>query len=106
MPQKLDETYEPKPFMCKGCGWTLGESYRDIGKRVTQLRVYRVARPSEIGADLRQMAFAAKYSITHGNDCGVMCEHCGAETGWYANQTAIEEMLERKSKRIQEVLNG
>lgn len=91
--------YEPKLFCCNVCGWILGESYREPSIRITQLRVYRNARAPELGADLRPLAVAVKFVALKVNDGAVLCEHCGGETSWYANQTAISEMLERKSLR-------
>lgn len=88
----------PKLFSCK-CGWLLGESYRDAGKRVTQLRVYRSPRAPEQGADLRNIPAFQKFVVTELNDGFVLCGHCGARVGWYANQGAISEMLERRSVR-------
>ena len=92
--------YEPRLFRCRACGWTVGESYREPEKRITQLRVYRQAIHKEIGVDFRPIAFAAKYSVIQANDCVVMCDHCGAGTPWLANQTAIEEMLQRRLKLV------
>jgi len=90
---------ENKPFCCIACDWILGESYREIGKRITQLRVYRHPRASEQGVDLRPLAVAVKFSTLRVNDGVVLCEHCGVETPWFANQTALIEMLERRSAR-------
>lgn len=92
----------PRVFVCKVCGWILGESYRDQARRITQLRIFR--HPCEIGTPpmpvhahlLRPQLIYAAVQV---NDCTVLCEHCGAEVSWYANQNAIEIMIERRRKR-------
>ena len=59
---------EIKPFCCIACDWILGESYRETGKRITQLRVYRHPRAVEQGVDLRPLAVAMKFSALRIND--------------------------------------
>jgi hypothetical protein len=94
--------YDPKPFFCR-CGWILGESYRELNQRITQLRIYRCARAPECGLDLNDTPKHVKFSVTRLNDGAVICGHCGSEESWYANQSAIAEMLERKYIRRLEV---
>jgi hypothetical protein len=92
----------PKAFRCHQCGWILGESYREDGKRITQLRTYRHPRPREDGLDTRDIGNGIKYSMMRVNDGTVACEHCGYcgdGNDWIANQTAIAEMLERRNAR-------
>lgn len=100
----MSDDYEPKPFKCKGCGWILGESYREQGKRITQLRVYRY--PS--GPDWKLLnpqlitsapVLAVLFVAVQVNDCAVLCENCGEATTWYANQTAIDDILSRRRKQ-------
>lgn len=100
---------DPRPFKCRNCGWVLGYSYRELGKRITHLRILR--HPYEQVVDFVPVANPSRpapiYAAMAVNDGIVLCEHCGAETGWFANQTAISAMIERKSKRAQEaVVNG
>lgn len=90
--------YVPKPFCCDGCGWVLGESYRRDGRRVTQLRVLRM--PVERAGGSGQQADFVAVGV---NDATVVCGHCGAETAWYANQNAIEDMLSRR-RVVEEVV--
>lgn len=99
----------PRVFTCKVCGWILGESYRDQAKRITQLRIFRhsceVGTPAmSVHAHLRRPELI--YAAVQVNDCTVLCEHCGAQVSWYANQSAIEMMIERKAKRVQEVVGN
>lgn len=94
----------PKIFCCDACGWILGESYREEGKRITQLRVYRHSRAVSQGLDLRLIPPFVKYSEIKVNDGSPLCEHCGFENKWYANQDAMSEMLKRKSRRNAEVM--
>jgi len=86
----------------------LGYSYRDPGKRITQLRILR--HPYEQVADFVPAAKPSRpalvYAAMQVNDCMVLCEYCGAEVGWYANQNAIEMMIERKAKRVQEAVSN
>jgi len=98
--------YEHRLFHCKICKWILGEIVFEKGQRITQLRVYRHARTIEDGIDLRDIPSAAKYAVIRVNDGAVMCEHCGADDGWYANRTAIEQMRKRKSAGRMEVVSG
>jgi hypothetical protein len=95
--------YDPKPFVCQVCGWILGESYREPNQRITQLRVYRLTRPPECSFDLENDCDYKAYVVTRLNDGAVVCAHCGNEQSWYANQTAIAEMLGRISLRKMEV---
>ncbi len=88
--------YEPKPFACHTCGWIVGESYREPSSRVTQLRVLRRALPQMLIIGTLPEVF---YCVIQVNDCTVVCDHCGGHTSWFANQTAIEEMLTRKRAR-------
>ncbi len=91
----------PKIFQCKVCTWVLGYSYRDPGKRITQLRILR--HPYEQIVDFVPAANprrpALVYAAMQVNDCVILCEHCGAEVGWYANQGAIEQIIERRKNR-------
>lgn len=96
--------YEPRPFVCRHCSWILGESYREQGRRITQLRVYRHAQ--SIQAAQSSVPAEQKWSVIQVNDCTVLCEHCGAGNGWFANQTAITDMLERRAKYHQEVVHA
>ena len=101
----------PRNFKCKNCGWILGESYREQGKHITHLRIFRhpqaQVEPALMVAPALQIQPATMFAAIQVNDCTVLCEHCGGSTGWFANQTAIEMMIERKSKRVQEaVVNG
>jgi len=91
----LKEPESPRLFICI-CGWILGESYRRTNRRVTQLRVYRQPRAKEDGADRRNIPAFQKFVMADVNDGFVLCGHCGARVGWYANQGAISEMLERR----------
>lgn len=99
---------DPKPFQCKNCGWVLGYSYRDPGKRITQLRILR--HPYKQVVDFVPAAKPSRpalvYAAMQVNDCMLLCEHCGAEVGWYANQNAIDMMIERKAKRVQEAVGN
>lgn len=88
--------YQPRAFLCIKCGFVLGESYREPESRITQLRIYRHPRDKW---DRPIVNVTILYAATQVNDCKVFCEHCHAETSWFANQTAIQEMLERKSAR-------
>ena len=100
----MPETYIPSPFICSGCNWILGESYRDQNSRVTQLRVFRVARIQghpELAEPTHE-----KFSTINLNDGTVVCSHCGNEQTWFANQTAMADMLQRKSLRRMAVTNG
>jgi hypothetical protein len=92
---------DPKPFKCRNCGWVLGYSYREPGKHITQLSILRHPYEQVVGVTPVTSASrpAVLFAAEHVNDCAVLCEHCGASTGWYANQNAIEAMIERKSKR-------
>jgi hypothetical protein len=94
-----DAGYRPCLFSCNVCGWLLGESYRETNSRITQLRTYRHPRTKEQGFDLRPLAIKDKFSMLKVNDGAVLCEHCGGETSWFANQNAVAEMLERRSAR-------
>lgn len=101
----------PRPFPCKVCGWILGESYREKGKRITQLRIFRHPQAQVDPVLVVTSALASRpqaiFAAIQVNDCSVICEHCGAEISWFANQNAIEMMIERKVKRVQEVIpNG
>ena len=95
---------DPRKFQCKVCGWVLGESYREQGKRITQLRIFRHPHAQMDPALIVTPAIpgrpAAMFAAIQVNDCTVLCEHCGGSTGWFANQTAIEMMIERKAKRV------
>ena len=93
--------YQPKAFRCSGCGMILGESYREDGSRVTQLRVYRYPRDVASGLDMRDVPSVYKFSATKISDGAIPC-FCGHVEGWYANQTSIAEMLERRSSREME----
>lgn len=100
---------DPKPFPCKECGWLLGESYREDGKRITQLRIFRITKdPKPVEPKGLPVPTAILYAAIGVNDCVVVCGHCGAKLSWYANQTAIEDMLSRKNnrkkKRVDEVI--
>jgi hypothetical protein len=90
--------YDPKPFLCQVCEWVLGESYREPNQRITQLRVYRVTRPPDwpLLISITDWPDNKIYSVTQMNDGTVICCHCGNKQNWYANQTAIAEMLERR----------
>ena len=88
--------YEPKTFRCTHCGWALGESYREDGRHITQLRIYRHA---SVLAQMVPEQPAILFAAVQVNDATVICDHCGAMTSWYANQTAIAEMLERRSSQ-------
>jgi hypothetical protein len=95
-------------FRCNQCGWILGESYREGGRRITQLRIYRHPRPREDGLDMREIPVYLKYAATQANDTTVPCEHCGYcgnGNDWVANQTAIEDMLARRNQR-RKVIDG
>jgi hypothetical protein len=83
--------YDPKPFLCQVCEWVLGESYREPNQRITQLRVYRIARSEKL-----HYPYHTAFAVAQMNDGAVVCSHCGNKQSWYANQTAIAEMLERK----------
>jgi len=104
--------YTPKPFCCDVCGWHLGLSYRAGGSRITQLMIRRQPRDPEVetprGTELLKPHVL--YCAVEVNDCKVLCGHCGAVTGWYANQTAIIDMLSRRSARktskLEVVKNG
>ncbi len=93
----------PKIFQCNVCGWILGESYREPGKRITQLRIFRhpqaQVEPALIARPALPSRPAVMFVAMQVNDCAVLCEHCGAETSWFANQNAIEMMIERKNIR-------
>lgn len=95
--------YEPKPFQCKKCGVVLGESYREPGKRITQLRVRRYPVNLEFyqskPVQTSYLMYARRYIVIMANDCAVVCSVCGEVTAWYANQTAIEDMLSRRRQR-------
>jgi hypothetical protein len=95
--------YDPKPFLCKNCGLVLGESYREPGKRITQLRVRRHPISLEWYRTnpvmMTTTAHLRRFIVIQANDCGVVCSICGEVTSWYANQTAIEDMLSRQRKR-------
>lgn len=99
----MAEGYIPRAFCCKKCGWILGESYREENSRITQLRVYRFPRHPREGLNRQQyskpfMQFAAMQV----NDAQIPCS-CGEVNGWYANQNAIAEMIERKHGREETV---
>jgi len=86
-----------KQFPCRECGWILGESYREEGKRITQLRIFRITKnPNRVEPRRPPLPTAIVYAAIQVNDCVVMCGHCGANVSWYANQTAIEDMLSRR----------
>lgn len=96
----MPDDYEPRDFCCRTCGWILGESYREDGKRITQLRTFRHAKDGAgTVADLSTVPVHIKFGMLKVNDGGVLCDHCGDETPWFANATAIVEMLERKKAR-------
>lgn len=97
---------EPRLFKCKVCGWILGEIVLEKGSRIVDLRVYRHPRSVEDGIDLRDIHISIKYSVMRVKDGAVMCEHCGADDGWYANRTAIENMRRRKSSRRMDIVRG
>ena len=92
---------DPKPFKCNVCWWVLGYSYREPGKRITQLMILR--HPYEQVVDFvpasKPSRPALVYAAMQVNDCMVLCEHCGAGVGWFANQNAIEMMVERRNNR-------
>ena len=98
----------PRTFQWKVCKWVLGYSYREPGKHITHLRILR--HPFEQIEDFVPAANprrpALVYAAMQVNDCMVLCEHCGAEVGWYANQGAIEQMIERKNKRVKEAVGN
>jgi hypothetical protein len=101
--------YEPKAFCCCECEWEIGISYREKGSRITQLKILRQARnPAEQEGAVSQIQNQRLMFVgVQANDLKIVCGHCGALTGWFANQNAIEVMLERKSKRAREVVvNG
>jgi hypothetical protein len=100
---------DPRPFKCRNCGWVLGYSYREKGKHITHLSILRhpyeqVVGVAPVPVTSRPAVYFAAIQV---NDSAVLCEHCGASTGWFANQNVIEMMIERRSKRAQEaVVNG
>lgn len=99
---------DPRVFACKVCGWVLGESYREPGKHVTHLRIFRhpyAAISPALHVPATPSRPATLYCAVQVNDCTVLCEHCGAQTGWFANQNAIEMMIERRNNR-KDVING
>jgi hypothetical protein len=90
---------DPRPFLCCHCQWIIGESYREPGNRIIKLRVYRHARDPLAGIDLSGLPDHKKYSITRVADGRVECDQCGVGTHWFPNETAIAEMLMRRSVR-------
>jgi hypothetical protein len=108
MPPSNDDKYDPKLFCCGGCGWAVGEVYRE--RRITQLRVYRNSREfvSKMGVldvdVLNFILFAKSFVMVKVHDGVVICEHCGASNTWYANQYAIAEMLQRRRNLPKEVV--
>lgn len=99
-----DENYEPKPFTCEYCGWTIGEKYRDPNERITRLRVYVQARAPESG--ILGNGTQIYYSVIGLNDGLVVCRNCTRITSWVANQSAIKELLERRTVRRVKVSDG
>lgn len=101
----MPDEYEPRPFKCDRCGWILGESYREQNERVTRLRLYVVSRPPESG--LLGSTEPIHYSVMGQNDAsGIVCRNCFHLQSWYANQSAIKELLERRELRREKVSDG
>lgn len=94
------QTLEIRLFICSNCQYVLGDIYRV--NHVTQLRVYRHAAmgtpvpPADL-PDHKQ------YAVVQCKDAVVICDHCGGGESWYANQTAIAEMLKRREQRRQKL---
>ena len=96
-----NDDYEPKPFKCDRCSWILGESYREPNERVTRLRVYVQTRAPEM--DILGNGMPIYYSVIGMNDGAVVCRHCTHIQSWYANQSAVAEMLARRTVRREKV---
>jgi len=77
------------------CGYLLGEIYRDA-KRITQLRVYRFAVSPEDIVVLDAVADRVKFVMEGVNDGAVICSHCGSSMAWFANQSALDDMMRRR----------
>lgn len=97
----MPDDYEPRPFKCDRCGWILGESYREPNERVTRLRVYVIPREPESG--LLWSELLIHFSVMGMNDGAVVCQHCTHIQSWYANQSAVDEMLARRTVRREKV---
>lgn len=97
--------FDPKPFPCKECGWILGESYRENGKHSTQLRIFRITKnPNKFEPKRPPLPTAVLFAAIQVNDGVVMCGHCGAKISWYANQTALDDIVSRSrsSRKVQD----
>lgn len=65
-----------------------------------QLRIFRITKdPNQVEPKGLPVPNAILYSAISVNDGVVLCGHCGAKVSWYANQTAIEDMLSRRNNR-------
>lgn len=82
-----------RPFRCQ-CGKVLGEIYYPNAKRVALLRVYRMAQDEIITNGVYPFAALDVY------DAGVSCSQCGNVQPWNASQRALDDLLEKRAKRL------
>ena len=89
----MAERYQPKAFVCQKCGLVLGEYYREAGRRVTQLRTYRVPRSVHLGLWDGHGVEALTFHQVETSDTQVLC-FCGQRNGFYANQDLANKIVE------------
>lgn len=89
--------YQPRAFLCHKCGLALGEYYREPGRRITQLRTYRIPRPVHLGLWNGEGPEALTFHQTMTSDTQVLCI-CGQRNGFYANQELVGRLVENVGK--------
>lgn len=102
MPQKLDETYEPRLWRCGECRRVLGVVMRDTN-RIRRLWVFSVDRDESAlppTADLRR-APRGMFKVHGVDSCdGVECSKCGALTEWSISKESLDKLVDGMRKKL------
>ncbi len=107
MPEKLDNTYEPRPWRCDECRQVLGVIMRDVN-RARRLWVFRVDRSDADLPTTKDLRNPVKGLFkVHGVDqcAGVECSHCGALNEWSISKESLNKLLERYKKKDTSIIS-